>query len=188
MSENNSSTDLSNNNQDFQTFLQSYLSDLIQTPPPLVDHISSSQTSPFAQYINPLHSSQIHQRARRMPLNLFVPDIQNIPFQNQNQIMITETSGVSNHRLPRIHIRTPNRNTIDTDWGDFLESILQRPPTRGFASHTRRIPYLDQLLQRSFHTAKKKYKKVLSDKGKEQIKRVPFEKDIFNDQLFCAKP
>ena len=67
MNHSNLSTDGSNNNQDFQTFLQDYLSDLIQNPS------STERTilqNPFSSnyYINPLY-----QRARSLPLNLFVP-------------------------------------------------------------------------------------------------------------------
>ena len=177
-----SSTDGSNNNQDFQTFLQDYLSDLIQNPSPTERNILQT---PFSTnyYINPLY-----RQTQIIPPNLF-----NISYPHTNMEQI-ESSGVSMPANPYIsNLQNIIRNSpVDIEYGSYMESILQNP----YIFHTPQgnrtattLPasrsYLDRLLQRSLETTEKKYKMVLSESGKDQIKHMPFSLDKFKEQKYC---
>jgi len=86
--------------------------------------------------------------------------------------------GISGNAVPR---RRRNR-VVDTEWGNFMESLLQNR----ISFNPQRTPaYLDRLLQNSLETTEKKYKMVLSKDGKEQIKHKPYTVDEFKDQRFC---
>jgi len=178
----NSSTDGSNNNQNFQTFLQDYLSDLIENPPPTErNRPQSSRNSrnrrnrpniwnrPMSSnyYMNPLYA-----RAQSMPLNLFIPNahLDNI-----------EISG-SSIAASRYAYQPLADHVVDIEWGNFMESMLQNQIPINSGSMR---PYLDRLLQRSLNTSEKQYKMVLSEKGKEQIKRLPYIANDFKEQQFC---
>ena len=141
MSHSNLSTDGSNNNQHFQTFLQDYLSDLIRNSSTTEGH-RLQNTPPSNYYINPLY-----RRARRMPLNLFIPE--NSPF-NIGGLQLIEMSGIS---FPSII--NPRNHRVDTQWGDFMESLLQHPVHLTPGSSRQ---HLDRLLQRSLETTEKKLK------------------------------
>jgi len=171
-----SSTDGSNNNQNFQTFLQDYLSDLIENPAPTErNRPYSSRNRPRTRnrpissnyYMNPLYA-----RAQRMPLNLFIPDI------NTGNIEISGSSIAA----PRFQYQPLVDHVVDVEWGNFMEAMLQNQIPINSGSMR---PYLDRLLQRSLNTSEKQYKMVLSEKGKEQIKRLPYMVNDFKEQQSC---
>lgn len=172
----NSSTDGSNNNQNFQTFLQDYLSDLIENPPPTErNRPQSSRNRPNIwnrpmssnYYMNPLYA-----RAQSMPLNLFIPNT------HMNNIEISGSSIAAS----RYAYQPLADHVVDIEWGNFMESMLQNQIPINSGSMR---PYLDRLLQRSLNTSEKQYKMVLSEKGKEQIKRLPYIANDFKEQQFC---
>ena len=68
----NSATDTSNNNQHFQSFLQGYLSNLIQNPSPTEQTFTHSPLS-SNYYINP-----IYNRRRRIQPNNMVHHLKRI--------------------------------------------------------------------------------------------------------------
>ena len=174
----NFSTDGSNNNQNFQSFLQDYLSNLIQNSPPTEQIFSPTDRlyhSSSNQYINPIY----RPRSQRLPMNMYIPTTNNISVDaSGNATHLRSCVGISGNAVPR---RRRNR-IVDAEWGTFMESLLQN--TISF-NPQRNPAYLDRLLQNSLETTEKKFKMVLSKNGKEQIKHKPFTVDEFKDQRFC---
>ena len=175
----NFSTDGSNNNQIFQSFLQDYLSNLIQNPPPTEAEIFSPSINHHHlspnHYINPIYQPRSQRR------NMFIqfPFTNNLSMDVSGNATHLQTSiGISGNTVPR---RRRN-HIVDSDWGNFMETLLQNRIT---FNPQRNPAYLDRLLQSSLETAEKKYKMVLSKDGKEQIKHKTFTADEFKDQKFC---
>ena len=147
----NFSTDISNNNQNFQSFLQDYLSNLIQNSPP-TDQIFSPSINQYHpssnHYINPLYQP----RSRRSNMFIQFPFTNNIRFDTSGNATYLQTSiGISGNTVPR---RRRN-HIVNSEWGNFMETLLQNRIT---FNPQRNPAYLDRLLQSSLETAEKKYK------------------------------
>ena len=108
----NFTTDGSNNNQNFQTFLQDYLSDLIQNSPPRGQLLSPADRfyhSSSNQYINPIY----RPRSQRLPMNMYIPSTNNISMDaSGNATYVQARIGISGNAVPRRRRRNRIRLSI----------------------------------------------------------------------------
>jgi len=189
----NFSNDVSNNINS----LENYLSDLFNTAG---FEITGTSNMP-SQGPNPISQNIINEVA-----NIISPIHINTGISSQ----LNGVTGMRGQNMENITIlRRPAATgslfssvSVDADWGDFVENLLQTSHTipsssrhnssqnswweNSWGENSAGRPYVEELLQRTLLDTRKKYREVLSEKGKEQLITKTYTKENFPDQSFCA--
>jgi hypothetical protein len=190
----------SNDVSDNINSLESYLSDLFNTAG---FEITGTSNMP-SQGPNPI--SQNNANIINEVANIIAPIHINTGISSQ----LNGVTGMRGQNMENITIlRRPTAAgslfssvSVDADWGDFVENLLQTSHTipsssrrnssqnswgeNSWGENSAGRPYVEELLQRTLLDTRKKYREVLSEKGKEQLITKTYTKENFPDQSFCA--